>query len=54
MDLIIIATNTMIVTDSDGQRLMIDSIIQLSNLQATCNVNAIISTTGKVVDDCQW
>ena len=58
-NLAIKATGTTIVTDSDGQRLPLESGIIL-DLQATCNVsgtillNAIISTTGNVVDDCQW
>ena len=55
---LIIATNSMIETvGTDGQRLQIDSVIQFFDIQATCAVNgnillnAIISTTGEVVND---
>ena len=37
--LVIIVTNSMLVTDSDGQRLMIDNRVRFSDLQATCVVN---------------
>ena len=52
-DLVIKATGTTLGTDSDGQRLQLESGI-IFDLQATCVVigttrlNATISTTGKV------
>ena len=55
-DLIIINNNITIGTDSDGRRLPLANSL-IDDLRATCVVNgtvllnAIISTTGKVVDD---
>ena len=55
-ELIIIKNSITIGTDSDGQRLTLANNI-INDLRATCVVNgtvllnAIISTTGKVIDD---
>ena len=55
-ELIIVKNRITIGTDSDGQRLTLTNSI-IDDLRATCVVNgtvllnAIISTTGKVVDD---